>query len=139
MMKNNELIEKMVDAFIEEGTNELFATLVEALIDTEVILINNDLDGTNLKKFGEGAITPLVITDSQKKNYIPLFTRSEQIINDEIKKKPRVNYVFKDLCNDSIIKSDYLEGYVLNPFTQGLKLPKELINIVIKYNKENVQ
>ena len=38
MMKNNELIEKMVDAFIEEGTNELFATLVEALIDTSEIL-----------------------------------------------------------------------------------------------------
>ena len=32
-----------------------------------------------------------------------------------------------------IVDNDYIEGYVLNPFTQGLKLPKEVIKIVIKY------
>ena len=49
----------------------------------------------------------------------------------------RVEYVFKDLCNDSIVENTYVEGYVLNPFTQWLKLPKEVIKIVIKYKDNN--
>ena len=129
-------IDLMVDDFIKNNTNEKFAELIEELINTNVILINKELGDNNLKKLNDDAITPLVITDSLKQNYIPIFSGDHQIINDELKKMKKVNYVFKDLCNDSIVNNDYIEGYVLNPFTQGLKLPKEVIKIVIKYVNE---
>ena len=130
-----ELIEETTEKFLHNQTNENFADLIDCLMNNKVFLLNKDIDN-NLKKFDEKGITPLVITDSEKKNYIPIFTTDKHLINDEIKKYPKVEYDFKELCNDSIITNDYIEGYVLNPFTYGLKLPKEVIKIVMKYKDE---
>ena len=129
-------IDEFVDNFLNNQTNENFANMIDKLIDENVIILDRGLTG-EIKKLNNDAITPLVITDSLKQNYIPIFSGDHQIINDELKKMKKVNYVFKDLCNDSIVNNDYIEGYVLNPFTQGLKLPKEVIKIVIKYKDNN--
>lgn len=129
-------IDFVINDFLENQTNEKFSELIEALIDQDVILINNELHG-DLKKLTGDGVTPLVITDSEKKNYIPLFTGDKHIINDQVKSLGRLHYTFKELCNDSVVTSDYIEGYVLNPFTHGLKLPKPVIEIVNKYTKES--
>ena len=133
--KKVELADELIEKFLHNQTNENFADLIDCLINSKVYLINKDIDNT-LKKLNNMGITPLVITDSEKKNYIPLFTTDSQIINDEIKKYEKIEDDFKELCNDSIITNEYIEGFVLNPFTHGLKIPKEVIKIVIKY-KEN--
>ncbi len=131
-MKNN--IDEIITKFLGNQTNENFADLIDKLIDEKLTLIDRGLEG-EIKKLSNDAITPLVIADNEGKNYIPLFTNEEHILN-EIKKMKRVEYVFKDLCNDSIVENTYVEGYVLNPFTHGLKLPKEVIKIVMKYKEE---
>jgi len=136
MYRKVELLDNKIDEFLKNQTNEKFADLIDLLIKSKVYLINKDIDNT-LKKLNNIGITPLVITDSEKKNYIPLFTNENQIINDEIKKYEKIEYEFKELCNDSIVTNEYIEGFVLNPFTQGLKLPKEVIKIVIKYKDNN--
>lgn len=131
-MKKN--IDEVITKFLGNQTNENFADLIDKLIDEKLTLIDRGLEG-EIKKLSNYAITPLVIADNEGKNYIPLFTNEEHILN-EIKKMKRVEYVFKDLCNDSIVENTYVEGYVLNPFTHGLKLPKEVIKIVMKYKEE---
>ena len=131
-MKKN--IDEIITKFLGNQTNENFADLIDKLIDEKLTLIDRGLEG-EIKKLSNDAITPLVIADNEGKNFIPLFTNEEHILN-EIKKMKRVEYVFKDLCNDSIVENTYVEGYVLNPFTHGLKLPKEVIKIVMKYKEE---
>ena len=128
-------IDEFITKFLGNQTNENFANLIDKLIDEKLTLIDRGLEG-EIKKLSTDAITPLVIADNEGKNFIPLFTNEEHILND-IKKMKRVEYVFKDLCNDSIVENTYVEGYVLNPFTHGLKLPKEVIKIVMKYKEEN--
>ena len=128
-------IDEMVKTFLDNQTNENFANMIDKLISEKVVVIDRGLEG-EIKKLSNDAITPLVIADNEGKNYIPVFTDEEHILND-IKKLKRVEYVFSELCNDSIVNNEYVEGYVLNPFTHGLKLPKEVIKIIIKYKNEN--
>ena len=128
-------IDEYIDNFLNNQTNENFANMIDKLIDENVIILDRGLTG-EIKKLNNDAITPLVITDSEKKNYIPIFT-NEKHIEGELKKLKKVNHVFKDLCNESVLENTYIEGYVLNPLTHGLKLPKEVIQIVIKYVNEN--
>ena len=128
-------IDEMVKTFLDNQTNENFANMIDKLISEKVVVIDRGLEG-EIKKLSNDAITPLVIADNEGKNYIPVFTDEEHILND-IKKLKRVEYVFSELCNDSIVNNEYVEGYVLNPFTHGLKLPKEVIHIIIKYKNEN--
>ncbi len=127
-------IDDLINIFLNNQTNENFANLIEALVYKDVIILDRGLDG-ELKKLNKDAITPLVITDSEKKNYIPIFT-NESHIGGELTKLNKVTNKFGDLCNDSVITNNYIEGYVLNPFSHGLKLPKEVIEIVIKYKEE---
>ena len=136
MMKNykNTTIEDIITKFLNDQTNENFADLIDALINTKVVVLDRGLEG-DIKKLGNDAITPLVITDGEKKNYIPIFTNDEHIGGD-LNKLKKVEHLFKDLCNDSVVSNTYIEGYVLNPFTHGLKLPKEVVKIVIKYKEE---
>ena len=127
-------IDELVDLFLKNQTNENFANLIERLVSEDVIILDRGLDG-ELKKLNKDAITPLVITDSEKKNFIPIFT-NESHIGGELTKLNKVVNKFGDLCNDSVITNNYIEGYVLNPFSHGLKLPKEVIEIVIRYKAE---
>ncbi|MBR6071253.1 MAG: SseB family protein [Acholeplasmatales bacterium] len=136
MKKYKEMtIDDLISRFLKEQTNENFADLIDRLINEEVIILDRGLN-SDLKKLNDEAITPLVITDSEKKNYIPIFTNDDHIGGD-LKKLTKVNHLFKDLCNDSVVDNNYIEGYVLNPFSHGLKLPKEVIKIVIKYKEED--
>jgi len=130
----NERIDEFVTKFIGNQTNENFANLIDALINERVMVIDRGLEG-EIKKLSNDAITPLVISDNEGKNYIPIFSGDNHLLND-INKYKRVEYVFNELCNDSIVSNEYVEGYVLNPFTHGLKLPKEVIKIVMKYKEE---
>lgn len=129
-------IKNIIDEFLKNQTNEKFSDVIMALIDSNIILVNSKLSD-NLQKFGSNGVTPLIMTDSEKKNYIPLFTEEAEITKDNIKNLDRTNFIFKDLCNESIIESDYIEGFVINPFSQGLKLPKPVIEIVYNYKLEN--
>lgn len=129
-------IKELINNFLKNQTNENFSDVIEALIDTNVILVNSKLTG-DLKKFGDNGVTPLIMSDSEKKNYIPLFTSNDEITAENIKKLDRTNYVFKDLCNESIIENNYIEGFVINPFSDGLKLPKPVVEIVYNYTLEN--
>lgn len=128
-------IDEYISLFLGEQTNENFANLIDKLIDEKVIILDRGLEG-DIKKLSSDAITPLVITDGEKKNYIPIFTNDKHIGGD-LKKLKKVEHIFKDLCNDSVIENNYIEGYVLNPFSHGLKLPKEVIKIVMKYKEGN--
>lgn len=129
-------VKKLIDEFLKNQTNENFSECIEALMDSNVILVNTKLSG-DLKKFGDNGVTPLVMSDSEKKNYIPLFTSNDEITAENIKNLDRTDYIFKDLCNESIIENNYIEGFVINPFTQGLKLPKPVIEIVYNYKMED--
>ena len=124
-------IDELIGKFLNDQTNENFAEMIDKLINEKVIILDRGLNG-DIKKLSADAITPLVITDSEKKNYIPIFTE-ESHIGGDLKKLTKVEHVFKDLCNDSVVDNNYIEGYVLNPFSHGLKLPKEVIKIVILY------
>ena len=130
----NERIDELVTKFIGNQTNENFANLIDALINERVMVIDRGLEG-EIKKLSNDAITPLVISDNEGKNYIPIFSGDNHLVND-INKYKKVEYIFNELCNDSIVSNEYVEGYVLNPFTHGLKLPKEVIKIVMKYKEE---
>ena len=127
-------IDELIGKFLNNQTNENFAEMIDKLINEKVIILDRGLNG-DIKKLSADAITPLVITDSEKKNYIPIFTE-ESHIGGDLKKLQKVEHVFKDLCNDSVVDNNYIEGYVLNPFSHGLKLPKEVIKIVVKYKEE---
>jgi len=129
-------IKQLIDDFLKNQTNEKFSDVIEGLMDSNVILVNAKLTG-NLKKFDDNGVTPLVMSDSEKKNYIPLFTSNDEITAENIKNLDRTDYIFKELCNESIIDNNYIEGFVINPFTQGLKLPKPVIEIVYNYKKED--
>ena len=129
-------IKELINNFLKNQTNENFSDVIEALIDTNVILVSSKLTG-DLKKFGDNGVTPLIMSDSEKKNYIPLFTSNDEITAENIKNLDRTDYIFKDLCNESIIENSYIEGFVINPFSQGLKLPKPVIEIVYNYKLEN--
>lgn len=129
-------VKQLIDDFLKNQTNEKFSDVIEGLMDSNVILVNTKLTG-NLKKFDDNGVTPLVMSDSEKKNYIPLFTSNDEITAENIKNLDRTDYIFKDLCNESIIENNYIEGFVINPFTQGLKLPKPVIEIVYNYKKED--
>ena len=129
-------IKELINNFLKNQTNENFSDVIEALIDTNVILVSSKLTG-DLKRFGDNGVTPLVMSDSEKKNYIPLFTSNDEITAENIKNLDRTNYVFKELCNESIIENDYIEGFVINPFSDGLKLPKPVVEIVYNYTLEN--
>jgi len=129
-------IKELINNFLKNQTNENFSDVIEALMDSNVILVNSKLTG-NLKRFGDNGVTPLVMSDSEKKNYIPLFTSNDEITAENIKNLDRTDYIFKDLCNESIIENSYIEGFVINPFSQGLKLPKPVIEIVYNYKLEN--
>ena len=132
-------VKQLIDDFLKNQTNEKFSDVIEGLMDSNVILVNTKLTG-NLKKFDDNGVTPLVMSDSEKKNYIPLFTSNDEITAENIKNLDRTDYIFKELCNESIIDNNYIEGFVINPFTQGLKLPKPVIEIVYNYknNDENI-
>ena len=125
-------IKELINNFLKNHTNENFSDVIEALIDTNVILVSSKLTG-DLKIFGDNGVTPLIMSDSEKKNYIPLFTSNDEITAENIKNLDRTNYVFKELCNESIIENNYIEGFVINPFSQGLKLPKPVVEIVYNY------
>ncbi len=129
-------VKQLIDDFLKNQTNEKFSDVIEGLMDSNVILVNTKLTG-NLKKFDDNGVTPLVMSDSEKKNYIPLFTSNDEITAENIKNLDRTDYIFKELCNESIIDNNYIEGFVINPFTQGLKLPKPVIEIVYNYKKED--
>ena len=129
-------IKQLIDDFLKNQTNEKFSDVIEGLMDSNVILVNTKLTG-NLKKFDDNGVTPLVMSDSEKKNYIPLFTSNDEITAENIKNLDRTDYIFKELCNESLIDNNYIEGFVINPFTQGLKLPKPVIEIVYNYKKED--
>jgi hypothetical protein len=129
-------IKEIINNFLKNQTNENFSDVIEALIDTNVILVSSKLTG-DLKKFGDNGVTPLIMSDSEKKNYIPLFTTNDEITAENIKNLDRTNYVFKELCNESIIENNYIEGFVINPFSDGLKLPKPVVEIVYNYTLEN--
>ena len=128
-------IKEIINNFLKNQTNDNFSNVIEALMDSNVILVNSKLTG-DLKKFGDNGVTPLVMTDSEKKNYIPLFTSNDEITAENIKNLDRTDYIFKDLCNESIIENIYIEGFVINPFSEGLKLPKPVIEIVYNYKLE---
>jgi len=128
-------IKEIINNFLKNQTNENFSNVIEVLMDSNVILVNSKLTG-DLKKFGDNGVTPLVMTDSEKKNYIPLFTSNDEITAENIKNLDRTDYIFKDLCNESIIENTYIEGFVINPFSEGLKLPKPVIEIVYNYKLE---
>ena len=125
-------VKQLIDEFLKNQTNEKFSDVIEGLMDSNVILVNTKLTG-NLKKFDDN----VVMSDSEKKNYIPLFTSNDEITAENIKNLDRTDYIFKELCNESIIDNNYIEGFVINPFTQGLKLPKPVIEIVYNYKKED--
>lgn len=129
-------IKELINNFLKNQTNENFSDVIEALIDTNVILVSSKLTG-DLKKFGDNGVTPLIMSDSEKKNYIPLFTSNDEITAENIKNLDRTNYIFKELCNESIIENNYIEGFVINPFSDGLKLPKPVVEIVYNYTLEN--
>ncbi|MCR5646957.1 MAG: SseB family protein [Acholeplasmatales bacterium] len=129
-------VKQLIDDFLKNQTNEKFSDVIEGLMDSNVILVNTKLTG-NLKKFDDNGVTPLVMSDSEKKNYIPLFTSNDEITAENIKNLDRTDYIFKELCNESIIDNNYIEGFVINPFTQGLKLPKPVIEIVYNYKNSD--
>ena len=129
-------IKELINNFLKNQTNENFSDVIEALIDTNVILVSSKLTG-DLKKFGDNGVTPLIMSDSEKKNNIPLFTSNDEITAENIKNLDRTDYIFKDLCNESIIENNYIEGFVINPFSDGLKLPKPVVEIVYNYTLEN--
>ena len=131
------MIEELINNFIKNQTNENFSNLIEALIDTNVILLSSKLDG-DIKQLNDNGFTPLLLSDKEGKNFIPLFTDENEIKGEEVVKLNKVNYVFKELCNESLINNDYVEGFILNPFTNGLKLPKPVIEIVYKYVNEEL-
>ena len=131
------MIEELINNFIKNQTNENFSNLIEALIDTNVILLSSKLDG-DIKQLNDNGFTPLLLSDKEGKNFIPLFTAENEIKGEEVVKLNKVNYVFKVLCNESLINNDYVEGFILNPFTNGLKLPKPVIEIVYKYVNEEL-
>ena len=62
-------IKELINNFLKNQTNENFSDVIEALIDTNVILVSSKLTG-DLKKFGDNGVTPLIMSDSEKKNYI---------------------------------------------------------------------
>ena len=129
-------VKQLIDEFLKNQTNEKFSDVIDGLMDSNVILVNTKLTG-NLKKFDDNGVTPLVMSDSEKKNYIPLFTSNDEITAENIKNLDRTDYIFKELCNESIIDNNYIEGFVINPFTQGLKLPKPVIEIVYNYKNSD--
>ena len=76
-------IKELINNFLKNQTNENFSDVIEALIDTNVILVSSKLTG-DLKKFGDNGVTPLIMSDSEKKNYIPLFTSNDEITAENI-------------------------------------------------------
>ena len=90
-MKNTK-IDELITTFLNNQTNENFANLIDKLIDEKVMIIDRGLEG-EIKKLSTDAITPLVIKDGEGKNFIPLFSSDEHIVND-IKKMKKVEYVF---------------------------------------------
>ena len=78
------------------------------------------------------------VTDGEGREWLPLFTDDE-----ELDKKPmspiRMNVPIRIILEDGL-RSDRVEGVVINPFGQPLQIPKDILKIMFKvYNKKKVR
>ncbi len=114
---HNEELEKVLNEYMEERTNEKLRKLIDVIIGCRLLVpaVVNE----------ENKPYPLTITSNQQEKFIPVYTSVAQIPKDP--KSPAILNMPYILVNHMAAngKSE-LAGVVINPFSQNLVFKKQL-------------
>lgn len=103
--------------------------LIEALANTRVLLeFIPIIDEVNKLR-----AIPNILTNSEGKKYIGIYTSNEHRKKENINEMSTYSIEVLDLCIESLLEDDEIEGYVLNAFTSPIKITKSLIRLLIEY------
>ena len=110
--------------------------LVESLANTRVLLefIPVTDEDNRLRAI------PNILTNSEGKSYVGIYTSNRHRKKENINEMSTYNIEMLDLCIESVLEDDEIDGYVLNAFTAPIKITKPIIKLLIEYKKaqENI-
>ena len=148
----NTIIKEVAELFGTERNKENLITLLNVLINRMVdngevpvamVDVNGVMNYEKIMKLSEGDTFKLdqemrlridTVTTGDGQEWIPLYTDEE-----EINRQPTAN-IHINLPIVNVIKSAYydekVEGLVINPFGKALKMPKNILGLVVeKYDE----
>lgn len=143
-------LENSIKKFIETKAQEDFNVLLDNLLYCEVemaaILKMDDLAKERLAALKEGetldvkglSYFPAFLRGGDGKNYVPIFSKHEYVVENFKENRIFVNWKFSDLIQTEISRHEQVAGFVLNPFNHSLVFPKDLIVIINDYIKNNL-
>lgn len=146
MKIDNSGLEDAIQAFMQDKTNENFVKIMEQLEKAFVylpIMMPDNLDKETMEalKTGSGAkvpkdtkIVPCLLKKESGEQALPIFSSQLQI--PEKQKSPAVVALpFFTCVSMAMANTEKVQAVVLNPFTQNIILPKQILEVADKRSK----
>ncbi|MGX8703324.1 MAG: SseB family protein [bacterium] len=137
------LLSFLVDKHKEENNNKSMASVLSALppakfwVPLRILLHKDDLE--RLKAAGEKErvtpqkpvqFAPDILKNPEGKGFFPVFILAEDI-PEEYHRKFQWTQLYSGHCLGNVVRNEKLSGLVINPFTSGLVLPREMLMKII--------
>lgn len=151
---DNSELEAIIEEFINDRTKENFVKIME-LLEKAVIYLPamkpENLDDEAVKMAKEGkevklpnnaTITPCLLKKNTGEQVLPIFSLRKHIVKEGL--SPAVLAMPFLTCVSMVMaNSDKVESVVLNPFTQNITIPKQILEVAHKRiragNQKSVQ
>lgn len=137
------LLSFLVDKHREENNQKSMASVLSALPPAKfwvpMRLLVHQEDMERLKAAGkEERVTPQkpvrfapdILKNGEGKSFFPVFILAEDI-PEEYRRKFQWTQLYSGHCLGNVVRNENLSGLVINPFTSGLVLPREMLTKII--------
>lgn len=143
------LLSFLVDKHKEENNQKSMASVLSALppakfwVPLRILLHKDDME--RIQAAGKGVrvtpqkpvqFSPDLLKNGEGKNFFPVFILAEDI-PEEYRQKFQWTQLYSGHCLGNVVRNEKLAGLVINPFTSGLVLPREMLMkiVTVRENK----
>ena len=137
------LLSFLVDKHREENNQKSMASVLSALppakfwVPMRILLHKEDMERIQTAGQGERVMpqkpvrfTADILKNGDGKSFFPVFILAEDI-PEEYHRKFQWTQLYSGHCLGNVVRNEKLSGLVINPFTSGLVLPREMLMKII--------
>ncbi|MBQ6805955.1 MAG: SseB family protein [Lachnospiraceae bacterium] len=145
-MTNNSVLETLTEEFVKDRSKENFVKIMEQLEKAVVFvptMMPENLDEESKKQVAEGKaiklpkeskIMPCLLRKENGEQAMPIFSSQKHISTEQ--KSPAVLAMPFFTCVAMVMaNTEKVQAIVLNPFTQNIVIPKEILEVAQKRSK----
>ena len=137
------LLSFLVDKHREENNRKSMASVLSALppakfwVPMRLLIHPEDMERIRAAGKDERVtpqkpvqFAPDILKNGEGKSFFPVFILAEDI-PDEYHRKFQWAQLYSGHCLGNVVRNEHLSGLVINPFTSGLVLPREMLSKII--------